>query len=112
MRNWFLGEDEFLAKFDAGEEINERCLLEYAYIGDVISEGEDRRWSRTMESIVKIKDRYFKITWEKGLTEMQEDECYYNPEEYELIEYDKEIPEIIIPAHIEHVVEWKAKERK
>jgi hypothetical protein len=48
--------------------------------------GEYRRWSRTMETILNIKDKYFSIKWESGLTERQEDEFYNQPKEVELIQ--------------------------
>lgn len=54
------------------EEV-EKLVLEYEY--DLI-EGEDRRWSRTNETIIEIDGRYFSVEWEKGLTEYQENEYY------------------------------------
>ena len=53
--------------------------------------GENRRWSQGMQTIFKVDNRYFSICWEKGLTEMQENEFYDQPEEVELKEYTKTI---------------------
>jgi len=39
-------------------------------------EGENRRWTRTNEIILKADGRFFSITFEDGLTEGQEDEFY------------------------------------
>ncbi len=37
-------------------------------------EGSDRRWSRTNTSIVEVADKFYKLYWEQGLTENQENE--------------------------------------
>lgn len=39
---------------------------------------EPRRWSRWVECICKIQDRYFITGYDQGLTEYQEDEYYDN----------------------------------
>lgn len=100
MRDKILSPDEFIEAFDSGVEINERTLLAYAYDQE-IEEGDNRRWSRSMTSITEVKGRYFKIHWEEGLTEHQEDSCYEQPTEVEKVEYDK-----IVPEHTVHIVEW------
>ena len=100
MRDKILSPDECIEAFDSGVEINERTLLAYAYDQE-IEEGDNRRWSRPMTSITEVKGRYFKICWEEGLTEYQEDSCYEQPIEVEKVEYDK-----IIPEHTAHIVEW------
>jgi len=38
------------------------------------TEGENRRWSRTITSIIKFGGKYYSVYWEQGLTEMQENE--------------------------------------
>ena len=100
MREKILSPDEFVEAFDSGVEINERTLLGYAY-GSEVEEGENRRWSRSMTSIVEVKGRYFSIKWENGLTEYQENSCYDQPVELEKVEYDK-----IIPEYTVHVTDW------
>lgn len=45
--------------------------------------GENRRWSRSVSTIIKIKDKLFCINWEQGLTECQENEFYDQPYEVE-----------------------------
>jgi len=35
---------------------------------------EKVRWGNCVESVVKIKDKYYMINWLEGATEMQEDE--------------------------------------
>lgn len=59
---------------------NELNILATEYAKTIISH-ESRRWVREMQSILKIKDKYFSITWDQGLTEMQENEFLYQPEE-------------------------------
>jgi hypothetical protein len=105
-----LTEEQFLEAFDKGEEIDEETLLHHATIfGETISEGENRRWSRSVVSVVKIGERYFQISYEEGLTEKQGDSCDEQPIEVVRHEYDKVIPEQIIPEHTIHVIEWKKK---
>lgn len=101
-----ISEKEFLRKYDAGEAIPESDLLRYVWGAEEVSRGEDRRWSRTIQSRVKIEDRYFLIKWEQGLTEMQDDTCYCQPVEVRKVEYEVEVPEKVIPAHVDKVVEW------
>lgn len=95
-------EEEMVGKIDSGEKLSEWELKNLVYNGNEvdIEYGEDRRWTRDMESIIKLGDRYFSIMWEQGLTECQENEFWNQPVEVEKKEYDKMI----------HVVEWVAKE--
>lgn len=53
----------------------------YEFIETV--EGEDHRWDREMEDIVKIKDKYYAIPWRRGLTEEQEND-YWDSHPYEV----------------------------
>ncbi len=101
MREKILSPDEFIEAFDSGVEINERTLLAYAYGGVEVIEGENRRWSRSMTTIIEISGRYFKIYWEEGLTEYQDNSVWDAPIEVNKLEYDK-----IVPEHTVHIVEW------
>jgi len=65
------------------------------------NEGDDRRWSRSIISYIKLLDRYFCVAWEQGLTECQENEFYNQPYEVEKKVYEK-----IVPEHKETIVEW------
>lgn len=60
-------------------------------------EGENRRWNRWVDVIVKLKDRYFKVGYDEGLTEMQENEYY------------TDIVEVVPVAKVVTVVEWEEK---
>lgn len=40
-----------------------------------------RIWAETIETIVKITNKYFRLYWKKGLTELQENEFDSNIEE-------------------------------
>ena len=92
MHEWFIEPDEFIRRYDNKEKIDERNLLEYAYGGVEIYTGENRRWSQAIESVVDIAGRYFKIKYERGLTESQENECYNQPVEVVKKEWDEVIP--------------------
>lgn len=96
-------EKEFLEKIDSGKELSEGELRDLICRYEIESEyGENRRWTRSVESIVCLCGRYFSIYWEEGLTEYQPNEFYDQPEEVEKHEYDKTI----------HVVEWVPKKSK
>lgn len=43
--------------------------------------GENRRWSRTNATIAQLCDRYFRVEWEEGLTENQENSYTNQPVE-------------------------------
>lgn len=101
MHDWFLKEQNFLKAYDNKEDINERCLLEYIYEGKNIYEDSDGRWSRTITTVFQVRDRYFMISWEHGLTESQSDDCYEQP-----VEVIKQITEKAVPEHTEIIEEW------
>ena len=80
----------YLNKIDNKEELTERELLDMVYGFDIENEyGENRRWSRWVRTICELNGRYFSIEWDQGLTEMQPDECYEQPTEVELHEWDE-----------------------
>lgn len=92
--------DEYiLGKIDAGEKLTESELRELRWEFNEVETiyGENRRWSRSVRSILEIGGRYFALDWEEGLTELQEHEFYNQPIEVEKIEYQKTIT----------VTEWK-----
>jgi hypothetical protein len=79
MDNW---EIEILNKIDTGVELDWSELRELVFGFEVDRiEGDDRCWTRTNESIVKLGNRFFSIQWEQGLTECQENEFDYQPKE-------------------------------
>ena len=74
-------EQEYIKKIDAGECFSESeiksLVYDYDYEYKVVS-GNLGRWTQSMTTIVKLCDRYFAIHWERGLTEMQEDDFWYS----------------------------------
>lgn len=76
-----------------GENLSENELADFVYDGPQVFEikGEDRRWERTNTTIFKIKDKYFAIDWEQGLTEEQEDS--FNEQPYEVYKHTKQVTE-------------------
>lgn len=86
-------EIEILNKIDMGEKLSEKELKMLCYEFNEVerNEGENRRWSRSVVSIIKIGERFFKLVWEEGLTESQENEFYNQP--YEVIKntYEKTV---------------------
>ena len=85
-------EEIMVKKINNGEPLTERELSEvvcgFAYDSDY---GDNRRWTRTITTIVKLCDRYFSIDWEEGLTERQENEFYNQPFEVYPHSYEKTI---------------------
>ncbi len=92
-----MDEQEFISyclnKIDNKEKLTEgeiSDLLEYEVMKD---EGEDRRWSKTITSLIKINDRYFIVDWEQGLTEYQDNSYMdqpievFNPESISISSY-------------------------
>lgn len=70
-----------------GEPLSEDELQEAidCYETDRV-EGRDRRWTRTIQSILAIKDKLFCVEWEQGLTENQPNEYCNQPYEVERVE--------------------------
>ena len=88
--------DELLQRvYDGDKSFTEDELSELAQVFkqfDLIK-GADRRWSRAMQTILNIKDKYFSIEWDCGLTEKTENVFYNQPKEVELVQ--KEITQIV-----------------
>lgn len=86
-------------KYDNKEKLTpddiETLVWEYEWERE---EYENRRWSRWVEVIVKLKDRYFRVGYDEGLTEMQ-------PNEY----YDTSIEEVIPIEKTIVVIDWVKK---
>lgn len=58
-------------------------------------EGEDRRWSKSMLSVVELRGNLYAIEWEKGLTENQENSYYDQPYPVELKKEERIIKTIV-----------------
>lgn len=86
--------DEIMVnKIDAGEKLSEIELRKIVYECNEISKdyGENRRWTRSVQSIVELCNRYFCIQWEEGLTEYQDNSFYEQPYEVKRHDYTKTI---------------------
>ena len=81
--------EEFLKRYDSGkpkftyDELREMAYEEFGNCIDVIR-GESLRWTQCMETIFEVDGRYFAVSWDKGLTEYQENE-YHCSEVYEVV---------------------------
>lgn len=74
--------DEIMVeRIDKNEEIEEEHLKRMVYNGENIRYGENRRWSRTVCTVVEMCGRHFMIKWEEGLTENQDDTFMEQPVE-------------------------------
>lgn len=85
-------DEVMLSKIDNGENLTKAELRELVFGFGVETEyGENRRWSRTNTTIFSIKDRFFSVYWEEGLTEYQENEFDNQPFEVKKNTYEKTI---------------------
>lgn len=95
-------DEVIIAKIENKEDLTDKELRTLVTEYDVeTTYGENRRWNRSVTTIIQIKDRFFSIDWQEGLTELQED--YFDSQPVEVIRhtYEKVIT----------VVEWIAKFR-
>ena len=97
-----INEEDIVKKIDAGEELSEKELKFLIWDCNRVDEqiGAPRRWMQSVESVVEINGRFFMIPWDRGLTELQEDEFWYQPFEVTKHEYEKTVK----------VIEWIRKE--
>ena len=78
-------DQEFLERFDKGEKFSESELdsLRWEFNEVETLYGENRRWSRSAQTIFEVQGRLFALDWEEGLTENQENEFFDQPYEVE-----------------------------
>lgn len=77
-------EKRMLSKIDSGESLTSNELSKLVYDYDIdTQEGDDGRWVRSMYTVVELSGRHFGISWFKGLTEYQDNEFDFQPEEVE-----------------------------
>lgn len=82
--------DIILQKIDSGDDLTETELERLVFDNEIERIiGENDRWTRPIESIIKLCDRYFKICWEEGLTENQTNQFFDQPYEVELDTYKR-----------------------
>ena len=76
---------EFLKRFNNGEKFSESELnaLRWEFNEVETIYGENRRWSRSAQTIFDVQGRLFALDWEEGLTENQENEFFNQPYEVE-----------------------------
>lgn len=98
-------EEYIINKIDNKEKLTEkeirRIIWDYEFERE---EGSSGRWTQSMETRVKLMNRFFSVHWEKGLTECQSNEYPEQLIEIHKVEYDK-----LIPEHYEHIIEWREK---
>lgn len=78
--------EELLDKAIKGEKLDEQewkqVVYDYAMYNKIdMQEGVERRWHRDCTIIFPYKDKFYGITYGRGLTEYQEDsfmDCYIN----------------------------------
>lgn len=73
--------EEFVERFDNGEQFDEDELQELTYFAEVQEYGEPDRWTTPVQSIIPVGDRYFALNWVRGNTEYQDNEYFEQPYE-------------------------------
>lgn len=103
-------EKDFLNWYDAGMPENNffdlygRTISHYIidhYSPEEVTYGDPDRWCQVVIWVVEILGRYFFVSWDRGLTEMQEN--YYC--------YDNEIAEAELKREIKEVIWWDRKDK-
>ena len=90
------------SSYDTIESVCKR-LLEYSISATY---HESKRWTTPVTSICKVGTRYFKVDWDEGLTEYQDNQYLYNPTEvYEAT------ANVIIPEHTVTRTEYLTKDK-
>ena len=80
--------EDFLGAYDAGYKFKEAEIERLTWSDTGFSKavaeekGDSGRWNQYMTTILKVKDRYFAVGWQRGLTECQEN--YYDGPIYEV----------------------------
>ena len=85
--------EEFLQRYDSGKpNFTEDEIKDMAYeeFGNYVTtaEGETHRWYQEVETIFEVGDRLFAVSWDRGLTEQQEDD-FDDSEVYEVERKEK-----------------------
>ena len=89
-------EQYIIDKYDNKEPLTKEEVRELIWDYDYERiEGESRRWNRWINVIIKLKDRYFRVGFDEGLTEMQPNEYY------------TDIVEVKPVATIKTIVNWE-----
>ena len=86
--------DELMVeKIDKKEDLTEKELKALVFECEEVDRtyGENRRWTRGVQSVVKLCGRYFLVYWDEGLTECQDNEFYDQPYEVEKKTYEKTV---------------------
>lgn len=71
--------EEFLQRYDTGkpnfteDEIKKMAYEEFGRYVDFVK-GAQRRWVQEVETIFEVDGRLFAVGWDRGLTEMQEND--------------------------------------
>ena len=107
-----------LEKLDRHENLTTKELKYLAYECEIDTiEGEDGRWTKSVTTIAELGGRTFSIDWERGLTEMQENEFFDQPIEVFKHEHEETVTvtdwlPISMRAEMENAHETKPDEVK
>ena len=87
--------EDFLRRYDASEKFDEyeRGQMAFGEVGKCVCEmeGDEHRWTRDMQTIFAVGDRFFALDWSRGLTERQENEYWDQPYEVRKEQHEETI---------------------
>lgn len=85
-------------KLEKGEDLDDNEIQDLMIWYPIVyeEEGEDRRWLRSVLSVVDVDGVKYAVDWDKGLTENQENEYYNQPYKVKLIEEEVTIIKTIV----------------
>lgn len=106
-------EKEFLEKYDNKETLSDEYLEEICDIGETISDEiiDQTRWDTYFKRIFKIGDRYFRIDYSRGSTEIQDGQ-FSVEEPYEVYPTKVEITDYLTKSEIEKNKQDKKENKK
>jgi len=80
-------EEIITRKLKQQEELTDSELEEMQWRFEEVfeEEGKDGRWSKTMKTVFKVGDDLYALEWERGLTEMQENQYFKQPYKVKLV---------------------------
>lgn len=95
---YILKEENYINKIEKHEQLSERELSALTNYSIQAEYGDNERWTRSVNDIIKLEDRYenkyfYSLFWQEGLTEMQENEFFDQPERvypYEKVTVNKQ----------------------
>lgn len=88
-----MSEEQIIEKLKNKEKFTESEIKEILWDFEQVweEEGENRRWTRSVSTVIKVGEYFIMVNWEQGLTECQENEYWEQPYFVKQHKYTKKI---------------------